>query len=444
MTQSGRDRIAIIGSGISGLGAAWLLDPHHDVTLFEAENRPGGHARTVRAEGVAVDTGFIVCNRRTYPLFIPMLERLGVALEISDMSFSASFGGGRYEYGTRSTRALFAQPMCLMSAGHWRLLRDILRFYRHAPAHRAYQGSIGDLLSGLRLGNEFRDRFLLPISGAIWSTPTADMMNFPAGAFVRFFDNHGLLSVSGQPQWLTVTGGSRRYVQAVLDSLGHTELRLSSPVRAVRRDGQGGVIIASPRGEERFDRVIFATHAPQALSALADPDADETAILGALRTQPNRMVLHSDPRLMPRRRQAWASWNYVTGGDLPATDRPISLSYWMNRLQNLRTPRPLIVTLNPEIEPKRIHDETIFAHPQFDSAAIAAQARLPEIQGRGGVYYAGAWTRYGFHEDGLLSALRVAQAMGIDWPLGPDPWALPGQGEVAGDLISAPVQASAA
>ena len=425
MNAPERLRIAIIGSGISGLGAAWLLDRHHDVTLFESAPRAGGHARTVRAEGVEVDTGFIVCNRRTYPLFLPLMEHLGVKLTPSDMSFSASFEGGRYEYGTFSTRAMFAQPMCLMDAGHWRMIRDILRFFRHAPAQEAHQGSIGDLIRSLRLGNEFRDRFLLPISGAIWSTPTSEMMAFPASAFVRFFDNHGLLSVNGQPQWLTVSGGSQRYVSAILERLSGA-VRLSCPVHAVRR-GPDGITLASPRGEERFDRVVFASHAPQALQMLDRPDPDERAILGALRTQANRMVLHSDPRLMPRRRAAWASWNYVTQGATPATDRPISLSYWMNRLQNLKTPRPLIVTLNPEIEPKRVHDEASFAHPQFDSAALAAQARLGEIQGRGGVYYAGAWTRYGFHEDGLLSALRVAQSMGIAWPLGPDPWAVPRQ-----------------
>ncbi|WP_207630357.1 NAD(P)/FAD-dependent oxidoreductase [Paracoccus xiamenensis] len=423
MERLKRLRIAIIGTGISGLGAAWLLYPHHDITLFEKEPRPGGHARTVRAEGVDVDTGFIVCNRRTYPLFIPLMEKLGVLLEPSDMSFSASFEGGRYEYGTFSTRAMFAQPMCLMDAGHWRLIRDILRFFRQAPAHSAHEGSIGDLISALRLGTEFRDRFLLPISGAIWSTPTADMLRFPASAFVRFFDNHGLLSVRGQPQWLTVKGGSQTYVNRILEQVS-SDVRLSCPVYSVRR-GTDFILIASPRGEERFDRVVFATHAPQALAMLRNADKDETAILGALRTQANRMVLHSDPRLMPRRRAVWASWNYVTQGTTPTTDQPISLSYWMNRLQNLETPRPLIVTLNPEFEPMHVHDEASFAHPQFDAAAIAAQARLGEIQGRGGIHYAGAWTRYGFHEDGLLSALRVAQSMGVEWPLGPDPWAAP-------------------
>lgn len=412
-------KIAIIGSGISGLGAAFLLDPHHEVTLFEAEPRAGGHARTVRAHGVDVDTGFIVCNRRTYPLFAPLMDHLGVALGPSDMSFSASFGGGAYEYGTFSTRAMFAQPACLVDAGHWRLIRDILRFFRQAPAHVSASGSIGELTRTLKLGDDFRNRFLLPISGAIWSTPTSDMMDFPAAAFVRFFDNHGLLSVNGQPEWLTVTGGSKVYVQAILSRL-RGQVRLGCPVKAVRRSDDG-IHVTSAAGTDRFDRVIFATHAPQAL-ALLDSTTEERSILGALRTQPNRMVLHSDTAFMPRRRAAWAAWNYVTAGDTPATDRPISLSYWMNRLQNLDTPAPLIVTLNPETEPRHIHDEAILHHPQFDSLAMVAQDKLPTIQGRGGIYYAGAWTRYGFHEDGLLSALRVAQAMGVDWPLGADPW----------------------
>ena len=424
MASQVRQKIAVIGSGISGLGAAWLLDPHHDVTLYEAESRPGGHSRTVEAEGVAVDTGFIVCNRRTYPLFVPLMEHLGVELAPSDMSFSASFRGGDYEYGTFSTRAMFAKPMCLVDAGHWRLIRDILRFLREAPDHHGHDGSIGDLISAMRLGNEFRDRFLLPISGAIWSTPTSEMLNFPAGAFVRFFDNHGLLAVNGQPQWLTVKGGARAYVQALLQRL-KGKLQLDCPVKRVRRHDDGQITVTSAAGDQVFDRVVIATHAPQALKLLARPDAEETSILGAMQTQPNHMVLHSDLRLMPRRRQAWASWNYVTLGDLPSHDRPISLSYWMNRLQNLKTARPLIVTLNPEIEPTHVHDEAWLSHPRFDAAAIDAQARLPRIQGRGGIHYAGAWTRYGFHEDGLLAALRVAQALGVDWPLGPDPWVAP-------------------
>lgn len=422
MTVPGpRSRVAVIGGGISGLGTAWLLDKHHDVTLFEAETRPGGHARTVEALGTPVDTGFIVCNRRTYPLFIPMLEHLGVGLEPSDMTFSASFAGGRYEYGTATTAALFAQKIRALDPRHLIMLRDILRFFRSANDFQTSGLTLGQMLDQLHLGRDFREMFLLPISGAIWSTPAGGMLDFPAASFVRFFDNHGLLSVSGQPDWLTVTGGSRAYVNAIIAQL-RGQVRLGAPVFKVIRDA-AGVIVVTPKGPEHFDRVVFATHAPQTFAMLDHPDAQERAILGSFRTQANRMVLHSDERLMPRRRAAWASWNYITQEKRPVADRPISLSYWMNRLQNLDTPKPLIVTLNPEIEPRDIHDQAMLAHPQFDNAAMAAQRRLPSIQGRGGVYYAGAWTRYGFHEDGLLSALRVAQAMGIEWPLGQDPWA---------------------
>lgn len=420
MTTS-RIRTAVIGSGISGLATAWLLAPHQDVTIFEADSRAGGHARTRTVDGVAVDTGFIVCNRRTYPLFIPMLEHLGVDLADSDMSFAASFGGGALEFGTTRALDMFAQRRRLFDPGHWRMVRDTLRFFRHAAGAARPGESIGALLDRMGLGTAFRDRFLMPISGAIWSTPTRDMLAFPADAFVRFFDNHGLLTVNDQPQWLTVRGGSARYVEAVLAATD-ARLRLSCPVRSVARHA-GGVVVDSAAGAERFDRVVFATHAPQALALLRGADLDERYILSAFRTEANRMVLHSDVAFMPKIRSIWSSWNYVTDGAPGPSDAPISLSYWMNRLQPLGTERPLIVTLNPERQPQHVHDEAILHHPQFDAASVAAQARLPAIQGRGGVYFAGAWTRYGFHEDGVLSALRVAQCMGLDWPLGADPWA---------------------
>lgn len=415
-----RLKVAVVGSGISGLGAAWLLAPHHSVTVFEAAPRPGGHARTVRAAGVDVDTGFIVCNRKTYPLFVPLLEHLGVELAPSDMSFAASFLSGRYEYGTTRPLDMFAQPRRVLDPGHWRMIRDILRFFRLAPAHRDAEGSIGALCSELGLGPEFRDRFLMPISGAIWSTPTRDMANFPAAPFLRFFENHGLLTVNAQPAWLTVRGGAQTYVRALLAAT-HATLRPSCPVLSVERRN-GAVQVITAQGTEGFDRVVLATNAHQATGLLSCPDAVERAILGAFRSEANRMVLHSDTTFLPRRRAIWSSWNYVTSGAPAPSDRPLSLSYWMNRLQPLSTKAPLIVTLNPETEPRGIHDEAVLHHPQFDAAAAAAQRRLPEIQGRGGVYHAGAWTRFGFHEDGLLSALRVAQALGVEWPLGDDPW----------------------
>lgn len=416
-----RQRVAIIGSGISGLGAAWILSRHHDVTVFESEPRAGGHARTAQALGVAVDTGFIVCNRRTYPLFIPLMEHLGVPLIPTDMSFSASLGGGAYEYGTRTLPALFAQWTRAFDPSHWRMLRDTMKFFKGATAYAESEITLGEMVTQMGLGRAFRDRFLLPISGAIWSTPTRGMLDFPAAPFVRFFDNHGLLTVASHPQWFTVQGGSQRYVAALLADM-QIDLRLGDPVAHVTRKPEG-IDVESASGLFEFDRVVFATHAPQALGMIETPSVNEAAILGAFRTQANHVVLHSDERFLPNRKAAWSAWNYVTQAQDPLSDRPVSLSYWMNLLQSLETPEPLIVTLNPEQMPEKIHDETWLSHPQFDAASHAAQARLPEIQGADRLYFAGAWTRYGFHEDGLLSALRVAQAMGHDWPLGADPWA---------------------
>ena len=410
-------KIAVIGSGISGLGAAWLLR-EHEVTLFEAEPRLGGHARTREALGVAVDTGFIVCNARTYPLFLPLMAHLGIPLKPTDMSFSASLFGGKIEYGTRTLAALFAQPKRLFDPEHWRMLRDCLRFFKGASAYRNSDLSLGEMLAQMGLGAAFRDRYLLPMSGAIWSTPTEGMLDFPASAFVQFFENHGLLSVAQHPQWFTVEGGSARYVSALAEASG-AQIRLNSPVIRVERGAQ--ITVHTAAGAENFDRVVFATHAPQALALIDNPTADERAILGAFRTERNHVVLHSDRSFMPKAPRAWCAWNYVSKG-APLSGRPVSLSYWMNLLQGLKTPEPLIVTLNPERRPAQIHDETWLAHPQFDAASARAQALLPTIQGADRLYFAGAWTRYGFHEDGLLSALRAAQAMGVDWPLGPDPW----------------------
>lgn len=415
-----RQRVAIIGSGISGLGAAWILGRDHDVTVFEAEPQAGGHARTREALGVAVDTGFIVCNERTYPLFIPLMKHLGVPLIPTDMSFSASLAGGAYEYGTRTLPALFAQWRRAFDPSHWRMLRDTMAFFKGATRYAESDLSLGEMVEEMGLGRAFRDRFLLPISGAIWSTPTRDMLDFPAAPFVRFFDNHGLLTVAGHPQWFTVSGGSKCYVEALI-AASHAQMRLGDPVARVVR-GADGVTVHSASGSHAFDRVVFATHAPQALTMIEAPSAQEAEILGAFRTQPNRVVLHSDRSFLPKRKAAWSAWNYVTQAQDPLSDAPVSLSYWMNLLQSLKTPEPLIVTLNPEREPQKIYDETWLSHPQFDAASHAAQARLPEIQGTDRLYFAGAWTRYGFHEDGLLSALRVAQAMGHDWPLGADPW----------------------
>lgn len=412
-----RPRIAVIGAGISGLGAAYALSADNSVTLFEAEPRLGGHARTRmagRKREVPVDTGFIVFNYRNYPLLTGLFAELDVPVKKSDMAFAASIDGGRIEYGLHATSALFAQRSNLARPAFWRMLTDIPRFNKGAKALAAAEGlSLGGLLDRLNMGRWFRDYFMLPLSGAVWSATPEEMLEFPAETFIRFFDNHGLLTLHDQPQWYTVDGGSREYVDRLAAALraNGADIRTGAPVEAVSRTG--GVWVKPAGGPlEQFDAVVFGCHSDQALAMLTDADADEERILGALRYKPNRVILHDDPSVMPRRRACWASWNYQgrTGHAAPA----VTVTYWMNRLQGIPDDVPLFVTLNPaeNIPDEHIFDETVLSHPVFDRAAIAAQAALPDIQGRRGAWFCGAYARYGFHEDGLLSAVTVAKAMG--------------------------------
>ncbi|WP_374675537.1 NAD(P)/FAD-dependent oxidoreductase [Ideonella sp.] len=420
-------RVAVIGSGVAGLSAAWHLAheaPGCQVTLFEADGRPGGHAHTVpltldgRTHGV--DTGFLVFNERTYPGLIAWLERLGVPSAGSDMSFSVQSPAHRLEWSGSDLNAVFAQRRRLASPRFWGMLADILRFNRLATAialrgdDRALtQQSVGDFLAQHGFGRLFRDAYFLPMIGSIWSCPTAQMLEFPVGTLIRFCHNHGLLQVNDRPRWFTVQGGSATYVQQVVASL--RDVRLATPVRAVKRlppgpaGGQAGVWVETATGGERFDAVVLATHAPQALALLGDAASDEREVLGAVQTQPNRAVLHTDAALLPRARRAWAAWNYEAApGERP--DR-VCLHYLINRLQPLPWQRPVIVSLNPvrEPDPSQVHGEFHYAHPVFDAAAIRAQQRLPGLQGRGGVWFCGAWTRYGFHEDGFLSGQAAAR-----------------------------------
>jgi predicted NAD/FAD-binding protein len=420
LPRTGAQRVAVIGSGISGLAAAWLLARRHRVSLFEADTRPGGHTHTVPVtlDGIThpVDTGFLVFNRRTYPNLTALFELLGVRTAASDMSFSVSLAQPRLEWAGSSLATVFAQKANAARPAFWRMLQDIARFNREAT-RLALGGegagrSLGDYLRENRYGDSFRDWYLLPMAAAIWSCPTGRMLAYPVETFARFCHNHGLLQLTGRPSWMTVRGGGREYVSRMLAQL--PDVRLGTPVVAARR-AAGAVWLHSARERERFDAVVFACHSDQALGILGgDASPEERELLGAVGYQSNRAVLHTDTRLLPRRRAVWSAWNYLAGKG-PGDQRPVSVSYLINRLQPLPFASPVIVSLNPFVEPRGEHviGEFHYAHPVFDAPAIAAQGRLGSLQGRRNTWYCGAWTGYGFHEDGLRSALEVANRFGV-------------------------------
>lgn len=415
-------RIAIVGGGIAGLGAAWSLNQAHDVTLYEANDWLGGHAHTVEvpvADGaLAVDTGFLVYNERTYPHLTRLFSHLGVATQPSDMSFSFSLEG-RMEYAGSGAQ-FFAQGTNLIRAGHWRLACDIARFRRIGPRMLAEsdEGPLGEILDHFAFSAEFQNDYLLPMAAAIWSSRMRDIRRFPARTFLQFFTNHGLISITDRPQWRTVTGGSRQYVTAMTASLAG-RIQLNQPVVSVHRHFDGVRLRLTDDRVEEFDHVVFAAHSDQTLAILGDTATPiERKLLGALRYEHNRAVLHGDPSLMPRRRRVWSSWNYLTARDV-SRDRQASVTYWLNRLQSLPQQVPLFVSLNPlsEPDPSLVIDEYEYAHPQFDAAAREAQRRIPALQGASRSWFAGAYLGYGFHEDGLRSGLNVAASLGS-----PAPW----------------------
>ncbi|WP_240655222.1 NAD(P)/FAD-dependent oxidoreductase [Rhodovarius crocodyli] len=404
-------RVAVVGTGISGMSAAWLLSHAMDVTVYERENRTGGHSRTVDTPaGVPVDMGFIVYNEATYPNLIALFRHLGVPTQASDMSFAVSLDGGRREYAGTDLRGLFAQPSNLLSPRFWGMLRDVLRFYRQAPLDapglESELISLDEYLANQGFGPGFVQDHLLPMAAAIWSTPAGEVGAYPATAFIRFCENHGLLKLRDRPVWRTVSGGSREYVRRLTASFEHS-IRRGCGAEAIRRDEDGVLVTDSSGATERYDEVVIATHAPQALAMLEDPSDSEAALLAALPTSPNRVVLHRDQTLMPRRGRAWASWNYL---DRP--DGGLSVTYWMDLLQRLPGPERHFVTLNPGRTPRDVLHEEHFAHPQFDAAAIRAQRALWSLQGTRRTWYCGAWFGAGFHEDGLQAGLAVAEQLG--------------------------------
>jgi predicted NAD/FAD-binding protein len=417
-------RIAVIGSGISGLASAWLLGRRHAVTLYEANDHLGGHTDTheVRVGDCvhSVDTGFIVFNPRHYPLLTRMFDELGVRSQPTQMSLSVRNETSGLEYNAASLATLFCQRRNLVSPRFFGLIRDILRFNREARAVLSVAGpgpTLGEYLSENRYGAAFRDEHLIPMSSALWSAPPREVLEFPAKYLVQFLANHEMLQVSGRAPWRVVQGGSSTYIQA-LAARWNVATRLGCPVTGIERSG-GHVTVDSLAGRERFDQVVLACHSDQALELLRTPTRAERDILGAIGYQPNRVILHTDASVMPQRARAWAAWNALIPRE-PGT--PCTVSYWMNRLQGIDSAEPLIVTLNPTrpLDPAKVLRSLRYAHPVYTQASVAARARKAEIQGASRTWFAGAYWGWGFHEDGMRSAVEVAEALEVPW----DPRAL--------------------
>jgi len=423
-----RKRIAVIGSGISGLSAAYHLRKQADVTLFEAGSYFGGHTHTVDVtlpspQGMVthgVDTGFLVFNERTYPGLIGLFAELQVQTSASDMSFSVqtprASGQRAMEWSGSNLNTVFAQRSNLLSPTFLGMLRDVLRFNTLANAladrgeDHALMQPLGEFLETHKFGSAFRHWYLLPMLGCIWSCPTDQMLQFPVATMVRFCHNHGLIQVVNRPQWFTVTGGAKHYVEKLLRHIPHTHLQ--TPVKRIERNDSGARVFTET-GSEVFDAVVLACHADQALSLLVQPTPQEQALLGAIRYHPNKAVLHTDTSVMPKKKLAWAAWNYERATDLGLESSRVCLHYWINRLQPLPFSQDVVVSLNPvrAIDPSKVLGEYDYAHPVFDLGAIKAQSQLPSLQGQQNTWYAGAWMGYGFHEDGFKTGRDAASGV---------------------------------
>ncbi len=428
VTSKPRMKLAIVGSGISGLAVAHTLKDHADITVFEAGDYFGGHTHTVditlpTPQGPVthgVDTGFLVFNERTYPNLINLFAELGVETAPSDMSFSVkvpgALNGKTLEWSGTDLNSVFAQRGNLVNPRFWRMLADVMRFNalctRIAKEQREkeLQQPLSDFLRTHQFSEPFRDWYFLPMLGCIWSCPTDQMLQFPVATMIRFCHNHGLIQVTNRPQWFSVVGGARNYVEKIL--AGVHDKRLNTPVRLIERDAQGVRIITDGHAE-RFDQVVIATHTDQALGMLREPNTYERSLLGAIRYQDNRAVLHTDASVLPANPKTWAAWNYERAASSERESSRVCLHYLLNRLQRIPFTQPVVVSLNPlhDIDPATIVGEYDYAHPVFDLAAIEAQKRLPLLQGQQHTWYAGAWTGYGFHEDGLKSGLQVGRAL---------------------------------
>ncbi|MEA1987978.1 MAG: FAD-dependent oxidoreductase [Pseudomonadota bacterium] len=421
--QQSKKKVAVIGSGISGLSAAWFLSQKHDVTLFEKNEKLGGHTNTITLEiegkQQPVDTGFIVFNTPNYPNLTAMFNHLNVKTQATEMSFSVTADSGTLEYSGNNLNTLFAQRSNILSLAHWKMIREILRFNKQAKQDLkrslASEISLGDYLSEHGFSERMRDYYLLPMAAAIWSCPVETMMKFPVGSFLQFFENHGLLNIEDRPQWESVVQGSEQYIKAILE-LDAFQVKLASPVEKVKRIPDSLHVLTKQGEEFVFDDVVFASHADETYAMLDDVIKPDFSLLDHFKYQENIAYLHSDLNLMPKRKLAWAAWNYLR--DTSHKTHPVAVTYWMNLLQNLPVDTPLLVTLNPAEAPQKhlTYKRIVYQHPVFDEAAMSAQAELASLQGKHSLWFCGSYFGYGFHEDGLTSSVNLATLWNIDLP----------------------------